>query len=397
MSIDWSECAVHLKPPQELFEPLVVPKRTLMGPGPSNCSQRVLNALQQQVIGHLHPEMCKMMDEIKAGLQYAFQTKNRLTLAISASGHGGMEASLGNLLERGESVLIIKSGVWGERAADMADRLGLRVHILHTKLGEGFTLDQLESALKNIKPNAVFVTHSESSTGLVQSLLGVGSLVHRYGSLLIVDTVASLGAEPFFADAWEVDVVYTGSQKCLGAPPGITPISFSPLAEMKIMNRRTKVPVFYWDMTILGDYWACFGNPRPYHHTISATLIYGLREALAQLAEESLPAFWVRHAKATERLHHGLRERGFEFFVENPENRLKTVTAIKIPPGIDGKEVTTFAMKRHNVEISGGLGPTLGKIFRIGLMGINATSGNVDLVLQVLDDSIKHATILTNL
>ncbi|XP_043484572.1 alanine--glyoxylate aminotransferase [Leptopilina heterotoma] len=391
MSTNWNESAVQLNPPEELLKPLVVPIKHLMGPGPSNCSQRVLNSLQNQLIGHLHPEMCKLMDEIKAGLQYAFQTRNRLTLAISASGHGGMEASIGNLLERGESILIVKSGIWGERAEDIANRLGLQVHLLTTKLGKGFNLGELKSALETFTPTAVFMVHSESSTGVVQSLLGVGKLVHEHGSLLIVDTVASLGAEPFFTDAWEIDVVYTGSQKCLGAPPGITPITFSPLAERKIFSRKTKVPVQYWDVTLLGDYWNCFGNSRIYHHTISATLVYGLREALAQLAEETLPVSWLRQAKATEHLHNGLKARGFEFYVTNPKERLKTITAVKIPLGIDGKVVTSYAMERHSVEISGGLGPTAGKIFRIGLMGINATINQVDLVLRVFDGSIKYS------
>ncbi|XP_058799066.1 3-hydroxykynurenine transaminase isoform X2 [Phymastichus coffea] len=380
-------------PAQELLKPLQLPQRTLTGPGPSNCSPRVLRALQQQVLGHMHPEIFQLMDEIKAGLRYAFQTSNRLTLAVSASGHAGMEAAIGNVLERGQTILVAKAGLWGERAADVAARLGLRVGFLEIEPGVAFGLSELEAAVKKHQPAAVFVAHSESSTGLKQPLEGIADVVHKYGGLLIVDTVASLGAEPFFADAWGVDVVYSGSQKVLGAPAGITPISFSPKAEHKILNRKSPIPVFYWDMTWLGRYWNCFENqgPRPYHHTISATLVYGLREALAQLAEEGLVNCWARHASVTDKFHDGLIKRGYRFFVKDPDHRLKTVSAIVLPEDVEAPLVIRYAMQKYNVEISGGLGPTVGKVIRIGLMGVNATPGHVDLVLRALDEAIKHA------
>ncbi|XP_012251450.2 alanine--glyoxylate aminotransferase [Athalia rosae] len=388
----WSRNAVHPEPPKSLLSPLVVPEKTLMAPGPSNSSTRVLNAMKNQILGHLHPEICEMMDEIKAGLQYVFQTKNRLTLAISASGHGGMEACLGNILEKGETVLISKCGIWGERAANMATRIGAHVEFLETEPGVAFTLDQLELAVRKHRPTAVFVVHAESSTGMKQPLQGVGEIVHRYGGLLIVDTVASLGGEPFYADAWGVDVVYTGSQKVLGASPGITPVTFSPAAEKKIFERRTQVPVYYWDMTILGDYWSCFDKPtRVYHHTISATLVYGLREALAQLAEEGLRNTWARHAAAAERLEKKLSALGLEFFIPNPENRLKTIVSIKIPDGVDWKVVVDHAMKKYRMEIGGGLGPTVGKIFRIGVMGVNASADHVDRLFGALDEGLRYA------
>ncbi|XP_046744642.1 alanine--glyoxylate aminotransferase [Diprion similis] len=391
-ALTWLGNAVLPEPPKELLGPLGVPEKTLMAPGPSNASNRVRHALQHPLLGHLHPEMCQLMDEVKAGIQYAFQTKNRLTLAISASGHGGMEACLGNILELGETVLIARCGLWGERAANMAIRIGAHVEFLDTKPGVAFTLEQLEAAVKRHRPAVVFVVHAESSTGMKQSLPGVGDIVHRYGGLLIVDTVASIGGESFYADAWGVDAVYTGSQKVLGAPPGITPVTFSPAAEKKIFERKTQVPVYYWDMTILGDYWSCFGkSTRIYHHTISATLIYGLREALAQLAEERLPNSWARHAAAAARLEKRLAARGLEFFISNPENRLRTIVSVKVPPGVDWKLVTQRAMKKYKVEIGGGLGPTVGKIFRIGLMGVNADTEHVDRVWEAFDDGLKYA------
>ncbi|XP_032668088.1 serine--pyruvate aminotransferase, mitochondrial [Odontomachus brunneus] len=389
----WRRYALYKQPPKEILRPFSLPEKTLTGPGPSNCSDRVLDVLSRQVLGHLHPEICQLMNEIKAGLQYAFQTRNRLTLALSTSGHGGMEACLGNLLECNDTVLIAKCGIWGERAADMADRIGAKVEFLETKHGMAFELNDLEVALKKYRPAVVFVTHAESSTGMKQPLEGVGELVHNYDALLIVDTVASLGGEPFFMDAWQVDATYTGSQKVLGAPPGITPVSFSPRAESKLFRRKTKPSAFYWDMRILGDYWDCFGRQRVYHHTISATLIYGLRMALTQLAEEGLSASWTRHAAAAARLKQGLRSRGLQCYVENPRYQLSTIISIKLPIGIDDKIIAARAMERFKVEISGGLGPTVGKILRVGLMGINAQSHVVDLVLRALDEGLKHAVI----
>lgn len=215
----------------------------------------------------------------------------------------------------------------------------------------------------------------------------------RYNSLLIVDCVASLGGEPFFADTWEIDAVYSCSQKVLGAPPGITPISFSPLAVKKIFGRRTKISTYYWDMTILGDYWNCFGNnSRIYHHTMSATLVYGLREALAELIEEGLVSRWSRHKLVAAKLREELSKRGFRFYVKDPKFQLSTIVSIEIPHGIDMKILSARAMERYGVEISGGLGPTVGKIIRIGLMGNNSTYHHVDLLLDALDDALKFAT-----
>ncbi|XP_015110195.1 serine--pyruvate aminotransferase, mitochondrial isoform X2 [Diachasma alloeum] len=333
-----------------------------------------------------------MMDEIKLGIKYAFQTDSRLTLAISAAGHAGMEACLGNLLEPGETVLIVKGGIWGDRAADMATRVGAHVELLTTELGVAFTLDELEVALKRFRPTVVFCTHAESSTGLKQPLMGVGDLVRKYDALLIVDTVASLGGDPFFMDAWSIDAVYTGSQKVLGAPPGITPVSFGPRAEKKILSRKFKVPVYYWDMKLLGNYWSCFDEPqRNYHHTISATLVYGLREGLAQLAEEGLENSWRRHQKAAEFLRKGLTKLGVKFFVDNPDHRTNTVTSFCLPEGVDGRVVIRRCLERFNVEISGGLGPTAGRLCRIGTMGVNANPERIAVALRALEEAVNFA------
>ena len=217
----------YSKPPVVLQEEMVVPEKILMGPGPSNCSKRVLNALSNPVLGHLHPECLKIMDDIKDGLKYVFQTKNRVTLCTSASGHGGMEASLCNLLEDQDIVLIGVTGIWGNRAAEMARRYGADVRLVKAELGKSLTLDEIERAILIHKPVVFFVAQGDSSSGVLQNLEGLGDLCHKYDCLLIVDTVASLGGTNFFMDKWGIDVVYTGSQKVLGAPPGITPMSFS--------------------------------------------------------------------------------------------------------------------------------------------------------------------------
>ncbi|PNF33614.1 Serine--pyruvate aminotransferase, mitochondrial [Cryptotermes secundus] len=382
---------IQVDRPATLLKPLFVPQKLLMGPGPSNCPPRVLHAMSLPVLGHLHPECCSIMDEVKAGIQYAFQTKNALTLAVSTSGHGGMEASMSNLIESGNTVLIAVHGIWGQRAANMAQRYGADVRTINIPAGEYFCMKAIEAGLSQHRPVLFFITQGESSTGVHQPIEQLGLLCHKYNCLLVVDAVASLGGVPVYMDEWEIDVLYTGSQKVLGAPPGLAPISFSPRAIAKIESRTIPVPVFYWDMKILGDYWACFGKPRVYHHTIPVSLLYGLREALAIFVEEGINKCIARHQMCAKRLHNGLEKLGLEFFVEKEEARLPTVTTIKVPRGLDWRVIQKYAMKTYCLEISGGLGPTVGKVIRIGLMGYNATLEKVDLTLKVLQEALLHA------
>uniref|UniRef100_U5EHZ8 Alanine--glyoxylate aminotransferase n=1 Tax=Corethrella appendiculata TaxID=1370023 RepID=U5EHZ8_9DIPT len=379
-------------PPNVLMELLIVPDKILMGPGPSNCPKRVLEALKNPVLGHLHPECLKIMDDIKVGMQYIFQTKNPATLCVSASGHAGMEATLCNLLEDGDILLVGVTGHWGNRAADMGRRYGADVRVVEAKLGESLSFERIEEALVVHKPSVFFITQGDSSTGVWQPLEGLGQLCHKYNCLLVVDTVASLGGVPVFMDKWEIDAIYTGSQKVLGAPPGITPMSFSQRALDRVNNRNSKVKVYYWDINLLGDYWGCFGRPRIYHHTISSTLLYGLREALAMVCEEGIPVTIQRHMDASYRLQEGLKKMGLKMFAERPQDRLPCVNTIHVPEGVDWLKVAQHAMKHFKVEISGGLGPTAGKVFRIGLMGENATTERVDMVLYVLKESIQSTS-----
>ncbi|XP_031975979.1 serine--pyruvate aminotransferase isoform X2 [Corvus moneduloides] len=349
---------LRVPPPQGLLRPLAVPERLLLGPGPSNVPPRIQAAGGRQLLGHMHPEVLQVMDEIKAGIQYAFQTQNRLTLAISGSGHCAMEAALFNLLEPGDTVLVAINGIWGQRAADIARRLGANVYELLKPPGKYFTPQDIEQGLVQHKPLVLFITHGESSTGVLQPLEGLGELCHRHGCLLLVDAVASLGGAPIFMDQQEIDVLYSGSQKVLNAPPGTAPISFSERAREKLLKRKMKPLSFYLDMGWLANYWGCDGEPRRYHHTAPINSFFSLREGLAILAE----------LKA----------------------RLPTITTVRVPEGYNWKDITAFLMDSHGVEIAGGLGPTVDKVLRIGLMGCNSTGANVDRVLRALQDALNR-------
>lgn len=385
---------MEISPPDSLKKSLMVPNKTLMGPGPSNCSVRVLEALSNPVLGHLHSECLKIMDDIKEGIQYIFQTHNTATMCISASGHGGIEAALCNILEDGDIALFGATGLWGHRAAEMAIRYGANVRILEAQFGHSLTLDEIKKAFEIHRPQVFFIAQGDSATGILQqNLLEIGLLCRKYNCLFVVDAVASLGGTEFLMDDWKIDVAYTGSQKVLGAPPGITPISFNDRAMHKINTRKSKVKVYYWDATLVGQYWNCFTNQsRIYHHTISSTLLYGLREALAIFCTMELKPVIRRHMDCSFRLQKGIEDMGMQMFVEIPSDRLATVNTIKIPAGVDWKKVSEYAMNKYFLEISGGLGPTANKVFRIGLMGENATFEKVDLVLRILREAIQNTS-----
>ena len=365
-----------------------IPKRYLMGPGPANSYERILLAQAQPLLGHLHPPMLKIMDEIQEGLRYVFQTKSKYTLAVSGTGHAGMEAAIANLVEPGETVVVGNKGIWGERVADMADRFGANVVELKKEAGKTFSYDELKEAVETHKPAVLFLCQGEPSTGVQQSLAGLGDLCEKNGTLLLVDTVCSLGGVPIFADDWKIDAIYSGAQKCLSAPPGSAPLFLSERALQKLKSRKTKVRSYYLDMNLVGDYWGWY-NSRSYHHTGMVSTWYGLREALAIVAEEGLDAMWKRHMACHEQLWEGLSAMGCKPFVQDPKDRLATVNTIVLPEGTDAMALIKNAMDTFNVEISGGLGPTLGKVIRIGLMGANAQPATVALVLDAVKDGLK--------
>ncbi|XP_047442085.1 alanine--glyoxylate and serine--pyruvate aminotransferase a [Mugil cephalus] len=382
---------ISVPPPKCLKKPMNVPHRYMFGPGPSNAPQRILEAGANPVIGHMHPEIFEIMNDIKSGIQYIFQTRNAMTFAVSGTGHSAMECAIFNAVEPGDTVLAAVNGIWGERAADMAERIGAKVHTIVAPPGGFFTNADIEKALSKHRPVLFFLAHGESSTGVLHPLDGIGQLCHKYNCLFLVDSVASLGGAPVYMDKQEIDILYTGSQKVLNAPPGTAPISFNERACRKIFSRRTKPVSFFLDLSWLANYWGCDGKPsRAYHHTGPVTAFYCLRESLAVLAEEGLENSWERHQNVAEYFHAGLESMGLKLFVKEKQARLPTVTTIVAPHGYDWKEITSYIMKTHNLEISGGLGPSVGLVLRVGLMGCNSSRANVDMVLATLTDALKH-------
>ncbi|KAI8516976.1 hypothetical protein Bbelb_055570 [Branchiostoma belcheri] len=384
-------------PPQELLTPLRVPQKTLLGPGPSNASPRVLAASALPLLGHLHPEFLQIMDEVKAGIQYAFQTRNELTLAVSGTGHAAMEAAVVNMVEPGDVVLVAVHGLWGERCADMCsrnDKLETWCWWLYMGCGgRGVLTCAPGTGIEYHKPCMFFICHGESSAGVLQPLDGIGDICHRNDCLLLVDSVASLGGTPLYMDQQGIDILYSGAQKVLGAPPGASPISFSPRARGKLARRKQKVPSFYFDMNLLSDYWGVGlqkGQPRKYHHTGPISSVYALREGLAKLAEEGLENCISRHQQNALLLHQGLQAMGLELWVKDKAARLPTVTVVRVPEGVNWKDVASYIMNKYSIEISGGLGASAGKAWRIGLMGHNCTRDNVELVLRALKDALQH-------
>ncbi|XP_010375322.1 serine--pyruvate aminotransferase [Rhinopithecus roxellana] len=377
-------------PPKALLKPLSIPKRLLLGPGPSNLAPRIMSAGGMQIIGPMDKEMYQIMDEIKEGIQYMFQTRNPLTLVITGSGHCALEAALVNVLEPGDSFLVGVNGIWGQRAMDVGERMGARVHPMTKDPGGHYTLQEVEEGLAQHKPVLLFLTHGESSTGVLQPLDGFGELCHRYKCLLLVDSVASLGGTPLYMDQQGIDILYSGSQKVLNAPPGTSFISFSDKAKKKMYSRKTKPFSFYLDIKWLANFWGCDDQPRMYHHTIPVISLYGLRESLALIAEQGLENSWRQHREATAYLHRRLQALGLQLFVKDPALRLPTVTAVAVPAGYDWRDIVSYVLDHFDIQIIGGLGPSTGKVLRIGLLGRNATRENVDRVTEALGAALQH-------
>ncbi|MBD2559247.1 MULTISPECIES: alanine--glyoxylate aminotransferase family protein [Nostoc] len=360
--------------------PLEIPSRLLLGPGPSNAHPTVLEAMNTSPVGHLDPAFLALMDEIQSLLRYVWQTENPLTIAVSGTGTAAMEATIANAVEPGDVVLIGVAGYFGNRLVDMAGRYGADVRTITKPWGQVFNLDELQTALETHRPAILALVHAETSTGARQPLEGVADLCREFGTLLLVDTVTSLGGVPLFLDAWGVDLAYSCSQKGLGCPPGASPFTMSARAVEKLQQRPTKVANWYLDMLLLGKYW---GAERTYHHTAPINLYYALREALRLLAEEGLANSWQRHQKNVEYLWEGLENLGLSMHVEQ-EYRLPTLTTVRIPAGVDGKAIARQLLNEHNIEIGGGLGELAGLVWRVGLMGFNSRKESVDQLLAAL-------------
>ncbi|KXZ49207.1 hypothetical protein GPECTOR_22g797 [Gonium pectorale] len=366
-----------------------VPSRLLMGPGPANAHPRVLAAQSLPLLGHMHQPFFKIMDDISEGLRYTLQTKSKYTLMVSGTGHAGMEAAIANLVEPGDKVVVGNAGIWGERVGILSRRYQADVVEIKVPAGQTFSYETLKATLLEHKPAVLFLCQGESSTGTHQSLAGVGELCRQTGTLLLVDVVCSLAGVPIFTDAWGIDCVYGGSQKCLSGPPGASPFFLSERAMEKLQKRKTPPATYNLDMNLIGDYWGWFGK-RSYHHTGPVSTFYAMREALALVAEEGLESMWARHQAMHKRLWDGLRGMGLKPFVEKDEDRLITVNTIKVPEGVDWAALVKHAMDTYSLEIAGGLGPTVGKVWRVGIMGYNAKPQNVELVLTAFKDGLQR-------
>ncbi len=355
-------------------------ERILLGPGPSMVHPRVLRAMAQPLVGHLDPQFLSLMNETQELLRYLFQTKNELTIPVSGTGSAAMEAALCNFIEPGDEVIIGVNGYFGERLCDMAGRYGATVRRLEKPWGAVFSPDEIEAELKRKPAKLVALVHGETSTGALQPMAGMAEVIRRYDSLLLIDCVTSLGGVPVKIDEWQVDIAYSGAQKCLSCPPGISPLTVNERASEVMRQRQTKVANWYLDLTMVERYW---GDQRTYHHTAPISMNYALREALRLIHEEGLEARFARHRRHAELLWAGLEELGFKMHVPL-EHRLPPLTTPRLPEGIEELKVRKQLLADYNIEIAGGLGQLGGQVWRVGLMGYSSRRENVTLLLAAL-------------
>ncbi len=362
------------------------PIRTLLGPGPSDIHPRVLQAIGKNTVGHLDPYYLQLMDNLRGMLQRLFRTQNRMTMAVSATGSAGMEATVVNLIEPGDSMVVGVNGVFGARMCDVAERAGARVTKVERPWGEVFTADEIQAACESAQPKVVGIVMAETSTGAYQPIDEISKVVHDAGALLLVDAVTSLGGVPVEVDRWKIDAIYSGSQKCLSCPPGLAPVSFSDAAMDVIANRQTKVQSWYLDVSMLASYW---GEERVYHHTAPINMTYALYEALQIMEEEGHDACFARHLTNHRALKAGLAALGIEYSAQQG-HQLPMLNAVRIPNGVDDARVRAGLLNRFGIEIGGGLGAFKGKVWRIGLMGYGSRVANVLLLLSALEQLLAE-------
>ncbi|MBW3532578.1 alanine--glyoxylate aminotransferase family protein [Shewanella sp. NKUCC06_TVS] len=375
--------------PAPRFTAFNPPRRILMGPGPSDVYPEVLAAQSRPTVGHLDPLFVGMMDELKSLIQYAFQTKNEMTMAVSAPGSAGMETCFVNLVEPGEKVIVCRNGVFGERMRQNVERMGAIAVLVDNEWGTPVDPAAVEAALK-ANPDAKFLAfvHAETSTGALSDAKTLCALAKTYGCLSIVDAVTSLGGVELRVDEWGIDAIYSGSQKCLSCVPGLSPVSFSPAAVEKLKNRKTPVQSWFLDQSLVMAYWTSAGGKRSYHHTAPVNALYALHESLRILAAEGLENAWQRHHDMHLVLRAGLEKLGLNFVVAE-DSRLPQLNAVYIPAGVDDAAVRARLLKDYNLEIGAGLGALAGKAWRIGLMGFGARRENVALCLKALEEVLN--------
>lgn len=357
--------------------------RILLGPGPSDMHPRVYKALSTQMIGHLDPEFVGIMDEVKSMVQATFKTENQLTFVVSAPGSAGMETCLVNLIEPGDEVLICQHGVFGGRMADIATRAGATVHKVEQDWGKPIDPADVKKALENCDPKLVAIVHAETSTGVLQPLEEIGKLVRDKGALFMVDAVTSYCGTDLRVDEWGIDAIYTGTQKCLSAPPGLSPVSFSDRAVEALDRRKTPVQSWFLDLSLVKNYWS--GAKRAYHHTAPVTQIFGIREAYRLVLEEGLDARFARHKETHEHLKSGLEGLGFQYLVDEAY-RLPMLNAVYLPEGVEELPIRKRLLNDYNIEVGGGLGAFAGKLWRIGLMGHSCDKNHVNMLISALNE-----------
>ena len=358
------------------------PNRLMLTPGPSSMDPRVYRALATPIVGHVDPWFRGCMDDVQVLLRQIFQTENRLTMPLSASGSGGIEAAVVNVLEQGDEAIVAVNGVFSERMYEIATRASSKVIKVEAPYGKPVDAEDVRRAAKGKKIKMIGLAQGETSTGVITAIDAYRKVCDELGALLVVDTVASLAAVPLHVDRERIDVCFSGSQKAISAPPGMSPITVSSAAEEVFRQRKTKVQSWYFDLTTAMNYW---GKERLYHHTPPISLIFALREAMRLVVEESLEARWERHRLNQLALIAGLEAMGLRLLVEKPSDRLPTVTAVMIPGGTDDVKVRNQLLDEFNIEIAGGFGAVKGKIWRVGLMGYCSQKPFVLLFLSAFE------------
>ena len=363
------------------------PVRTLMGPGPSNVHPRILSAMARPTIGHLDPAFVGMMDEVKEMLKIAFKTENELTMPVSAPGSAGMEACFANLVEPGDKVIVCSNGVFGGRMKENVIRFSGEAVMVEDDWGTAVSANKLEQALSENKDTKIVAfVHAETSTGAMSDAKTLCEIAHKYGCLTIVDAVTSLAGSELRVDEWEIDAIYSGSQKCLSAMPGISPISLGDRAIHKLTNRKTHVASWFLDLNLVMGYWG-EGAKRTYHHTAPVNTLYGMHESLVMMCEEGVENAWTRHQTNHELLRDGLEAMGMNYLVKK-EDRLPQLNSVFIPEGVDEAAVRSTLLNDYNLEIGAGLGTLAGQIWRIGLMGHTSSKEYITLCLAALKATV---------
>ncbi len=361
--------------------------RILLGPGPSMAHPRVLRAMATPLVGHLDPQFLQVMTDVQELLRYAFQTRNALTIPVSGTGSAGMEAALCNFIQPGDRVLVAVMGYFGERLVEMAGRYGALVERLDAPWGEVFDPAQIIAGLEQQPYNLLALVHAETSTGAAQpDIAAITAAAHKHGTLVVLDTVTSLGTMPLYVDDWDVDIAYSGSQKGLSCPPGLAPLTVSERARAALRARQTPVANWYLDLTAVEKYW---GETRTYHHTAPISMNFALREGLRMLAEEGLEARWGRHRQNAELLWAGLEELDLPLLVP-AEHRLPALTTPRLRPGLEDLKTRQALLNEYNIEIAGGFGPLAGQIWRVGLMGHSSRREHVVMLLGALAEILRR-------